>query len=104
MLASLPTQTVRLAFNFKHPGTKQMIACSSFDDMKKRMIDAGLDRIPAVQRILRLEYSEDMDPMLFIAALSGQSPVSTVKRDLNKVKKTPIRLTEVKKKRKVCKK
>ena len=77
-----------------------MIACSSFDDMKRRMIDAGLGHIPAVQRILRLEYTEDMDPKLFIAALSGQTQAPTIRRDLNTVKKTPIHLTEVKKKRK----
>lgn len=109
MLASSPVQfmtnqTVRLAFNFTHPKTKQMIACSSFDDMKKRMIDAGLDRIPAVQRILRLQYSDDMDPKLFLAALSRQAKTTTVRRDLNTVKTTPIRLTEVKKKRRACKK
>lgn len=109
MLASLPiqlrNQPVRFTFNFTHPKTKQMIACSSFDDMKRRMIDAGLDRIPAVQRILRLKYSEDMDPTLFIAAISGQThtPLSFVKRDLNKVKKTPLPII-VKKRTKKCKK
>jgi hypothetical protein len=113
MLASLPPQfgittPTRLAFNFTHPKTKQMIVCSSFDDMKRRMVDAGLGQIPAVQRVLRLEYTEGMDPILFIAVLSGQTQAPkltpTIRRDLNTVKKAPIRLIEVKKKRKACKK
>lgn len=110
------TQTMTITFNYQDPQTRQMVHCTSFDDMKRRLAIAGLDKIPAVQRLMQLEYRDGMDPSRFLSNVKTQltpmrplaevkttpktTAVSTIKRP-KKVKKTPVKVKKTTPKKRV---